>query len=62
METKNNEEETCFAVVVDGVVLGVDLTLDEAQSVSDEIMTKLGVKFVVLANQKYIDVEKLLSM
>ena len=62
METKNNEEETCFAVVVDGVVLCVNLTIDEAQSVSDEIMTELGVKFVVIANQKYIDVEKLLSM
>ena len=61
-QKKNNEEEALFAVIVGNVVLGANLTIDEAQSLSDEVMKELGLKMVVLANQKYIDIEKILSM
>ena len=61
-EQKNNEEEALFSVIVGNVVLGTNLTIDEAQSLSDKVMKELGLKMVVLANQKYIDIEKLLSM
>ena len=54
---KNQKEDKIFAVAAQGILYGYDLTLKEAQRLSDALIKDCGEKLVILINQKYIDLQ-----
>lgn len=62
MESAKMENENCFAVVVGDMLIGIDLPIQKAQKLSRRAIKKCGKNMAVIVNQKFIDIESLLSM
>lgn len=58
---KNNDEEKIFAVAAQGILYGRELTLTEAQRLSDALLKDCGEKIVILINQNYIDLNAIIQ-
>lgn len=62
MESVKMENDNCFAVVIGDMLIGIDLPIQKAQKLSRRAIKKSGRNMAVIVNQKFIDIESLISM